>query len=934
MPPGESLLGRSGEEAAIGALLSDARAGRGGAIVLVGEPGIGKTALIAHARAAATRVSMRVLEARGVESESAIPFGALATLLRPELSRLETLPDRQRAALAGALAVGPPAPGDPLTIGAATLGVLAAVADDGPLLVLVDDAHWIDDASASALLFAARRLEHDPVAAILAARPDEGTPLPLDGLDALRVAGLERPAAAALLAQANPALAAPEVERALALSAGNPLGLIELARLPDGLAVDPAGLPPAVGPAVEEAFSRRVHVLPADARRALLIAAIGEAERLEVLQAAAARLGVGLDALEPAEAAGLVELGPDSVRFRHPLVRAAAYHAATAPDRRSVHGAFAAVLDGDASGLRRAWHLAGAAVGPDAHAASALDAAAAHARQRHGLAAAAAALERAARLTPAGAERARRLVAAAADRILSGATADGLALLEEASADAAAPGLRAAADALRGRAEVLQGSLITAHELLAGAADRLREHDARQAALLMLEAAVPCFMAGRLELALATARRASELAEAVGGDVRALAALELGGALAITGHERERAEALIAANAYAMELPEFLLSPAGAAGMLEFHVWLERYADGLRVAERARELAEAAGAQGAIPIVLAARCGLEYRIGDWVAARAHGTESVRLAEATGQAMQAAFPLNALARLDAARGREASAMELSGRALEIAGRSGMESMEVYGLSALSLLDLGAGRPEAAAERLLLVREACERFGMHDPSVVQWRPDLVEALLRCGREDDARAEAAAYAAQANGTARPNVRATVARLAGLLAEDEDEAQERFAEAMSWHARGADPFERARTQLAAGERGRRARRATQAREPLRAALATFEALGAEPWARRARTELRAAGGSVAPARPGRTEELTGQELEVALLVSTGASNREVAASLLLSVRTVEVHLSRVYRKLGLRGRTELAALMARGSGAAFTAPSGRPTA
>jgi DNA-binding NarL/FixJ family response regulator len=925
MPHGEPLLGRDGEQAAIEELLTEARASRGGVIAVRGDPGIGKTSVLTRARAQAE--GFRVLHASGVQSEARIPFGALLSLLRPALGVLEDLPERQRLALAGALAVGPPAPGDPLTIGAATLGVLAAAGGGGPLLVVVDDAHWLDEASAGALLFAARRLGHDPVAMVLATREGEGTPLDLAGIPVLELRGLDRDAALALLVRENPGLDGAGVERALDVAAGNPLALLELAELPGGWAADAAaGLPPAVGPAVEAAFSRRIEALPAATQRVLLLAAAGEAEPLERLAAAARRLGLGLDALAPAEAAGLVELGPDRIHFRHPLVRSAGYQRADPADRRVAHGALAEVLDDGRSGLRRAWHLAAAAVGPHEAVAAALERAAGEARVRLGVAAAATALERAARLTPAGNERGRRLVAAAGDRILAGATAAGVALLDEAAGDVADPRLQVKAGALRGRAELLRGSLAQSHELLAGVAERVCAEDPQQAALLLLEAALPCFMAGRLAAAVSTTARAHELTGELGGPVAALAALELGSALAISGSDHERAERLVVDNALEIDGTDLLLSPSSIVGILQSLTWYERYADGLDVADRARSVAEATGAFGVIPMVLAARCDIEYRTGAWTAARAHAAESVRLAEGAGQEMQTAFPLNALARLEAARGQEQSAVECSARALAIAGESGMRSMEVYAGAALGLLDLGAGRPERAAERLLRVRDACEEFGMRDPSVVQWRPDLVEALLRCGRVEEAHAEAAVYAAQAQLTRRANVLATAARLRGLLAADDDEAQRCFAEAVDSHARGADPFERARTELAAGERLRRARRSAQAREPLRSALATFVALGAEPWARRARTELRASGGAPVAVATGHAERLTGQELEVALLVSVGASNREVAAALLLSVRTVEVHLSRVYRKLGLRSRTELAALMARDA-AALTA-------
>ncbi len=919
----EELVGRDAERARIAELIAGARAGAGGVLALRGEPGIGKTALLHEARALAED-ELGVLAATGVEGESEIPFAALLTLLGPALPMLDRLPERQRAALEGALALGPPAGGDLLTLGAAVLGLLDAAAEERPLLVLVDDAQWLDRASAEVVLFAARRLEGERVALLLAIRDGEGDELNLAGIPELRLAGLGRADAARLLGRIASAPPGGVVDALVEATGGNPLALIELpaALSPEQLGgSEPVGEPVAVGARLRDAFLRRVQALSAPARHALLLAAASSSDDVEPVVRAARALGIDIGALEEAERAGLIELSGEERGFRHPLVRAAVYHGADPAERRRAH---AALADAEVLPARRAWHLAAAATAPDDAAAEQLEAAAQEALARAGQGAAAAALERAARLTSAGPERAARLVRAAEQRLLAGSAGRAVELANEALEQNPSTLTRALAGQVLSRLELLRGSLDSAHRRGVEAAELVMADHPEVAAGMLMEAGLPGFMAGRIETALTTMKRAYDLAEERAPAIGAAPAVLYGAALTISGHFEEGAPLL--GRWLETHVPErMLMSPPELIGATQSLTWIEQYEAVRSICDRLIDLARSVGAAGPLQLALAQRADVNYRLGDWSQARADASESVRLAEATGQLVQACFPLVVLARLEVAIGRREDAQRRWAEVSAVSDRSGMGSMRAYIAAARCLDALATGDVEAAVAAGREARELVTGFGMRDPSVLHWQGDLIEALVRAGHDDEARAEIDALTSQAQLTGRAWVAAAAARGRGLLAPA-DEFDACFAEALAHHARGADPFERGRTELAYGERLRRARRPVDAREVLRAALATFERLGAEPWARRARAELRASGGAT-PAAPGSalSNELTAQELEVALLATRGMTNREAAAALYLSPKTIEAHLSRVYRKLGVRSRTELAARLG-GSGAVQT--------
>lgn len=914
----QALVGRAGEHARLDAVVTGAAAGSGGALALVGEPGIGKSALLSAAVAQANG-RVRVLTATGAEAERDLPYAALLSLLRPTLDRIGTLPAVQARALEGALAVGPPAPGDRLVVHAAALGLLSAAAAERPVLAIVDDAHWLDEASAAALLFAARRLDGEPVALLLALRPDEGRWLDLRGVEELAVAGLSRKNAGVLLRRVTPGRTVPPevVERLHAVTAGNPLALLEapLHVPPEQLSGrDPLADPLTIGPGVQAGYRRRLARLPLATRTALLLAAASGAEPLDRILRAADDVGVGLSDLEPAEADRLVEVTADAIRFRHPLVRAVAYQDAPAPARRRVHRALAA----HTTGARRASHLWASAAGPDPRAAGELEAAATDARQRTGWAAAALAMERAARLSAPGNERAGRLLVAAQDRLVAGEAARAADLAREALAEAGELALVAELKALLGTIDMLAGSLEEGFHTLSAAGETIADSDPDRAAWMFATAALTCFMAARVPLGLGTSTRAYACAQRAGGRTEQIVGVLHGCARILAGYDEGDGERPLI-DAWPDVFDDRILLPGAPHLLAPLHTlaWLERYDDVDAFAARVEAMAADRGAVGALPLLRSGQLETDLRRGDWSLARARASEALRLAAETGQSLQRAIPICVLARIEAAMGLEKECRASVQQMLELALPAGGRSMAAFGEAALGLLELGLGRAARAVDHLDGAARLCEVGGQRDPSVVQHLPDRVEAHLRAGDVEGAEAALRQLEAMAERTRRPWPLATAARCRGLLADD-DAFDEYFERAYALHGPAASPFELARTELCHGERLRRARRAREAREPLRAALERFEGLGAAPWAARARTALRAAGGGANAPRGATTRTLTPQELEVALAVARGGTNREVAAAMFVSPKTIEVHLSRIFRKLQVRSRTELALLLA----------------
>jgi DNA-binding CsgD family transcriptional regulator len=905
-----TLLGRDQEREQLLALVASARDGKSGVLVLRGEPGIGKTALLEEVAAESDGAAL--LRATGVGSETELAFSGLSALLEPLTERIEGLPPPQAAALAGALGIGPAVPGDPLTVAAATLSLLALGAEDAGLVSIVDDAHWIDSASLQSLAFAARRLRAEGVALLFAVREGEVSLLDEAGLPELVLEGLPDASARELLVQDAPTLAPKVAETVLQTAEGNPLALIEL---PRALSVEEAaGQTPIVEPlragaSLERALLRQLDRLPDRAHRALLVAACAEPEESQALARALPIAGAAWADLESAESAEIVSL-EGSIRFRHPLLRSVLYHAAPAAQRRAAHRALADGLSPAGAPERVAWHRALAQASPDEEAAAALADAGTEARLRNAPDAAARAFERAAELTPSPEMRARRLFTAGESLVLAGQAERAVELLERALSDADEPELRLEIQHLHARTLVGAGRGGEAHALLAGEATKIEGTDPGRAALLHAEASYGSLVSGQPRAALASAERAFALAQDVGGEPLIAATLALAYGLIDVGEVQRGSEALDAGlRALEQADPLMVWQPLMAAA--SFVSFLGREEESWEICTRLVSALRSASAPGLLSLPLATLCHLEWRLGHWQEARATGTEAVELSHSAGLAGFWAFALTGLARLAGSQGRAEECRELGTEALRSSNRTGVEGAIPYALGALVLGALGEGNLDEAVVQGAEMARFYYEHGYRSPGSFQWHGDVIEAYFLAGRREEAHRLLESFSEEAKATTHPWGLPVAARCRGLL-DDEGMFEDAFAEGLRLHV--GQPFERARTELALGERRRRARRRAEARAPLQSALATFEALGAEPWADRARKELQATGARPRRRAPGPTDELTPHELHVAQVVARGATNREAAAELFLSPKTIDFHLRNVYRKLGVRSRTELA--------------------
>jgi class 3 adenylate cyclase/DNA-binding CsgD family transcriptional regulator len=860
-----TLVGRDDECALLDGVLEAARGSQSRALAIRGEAGVGKSALLAYAVERAD--GFLVLRATGFEGEAELAFSGLLQLLRPLAERIDELPPHQAAALGGALGLSPGELTDRLTIGVATMALVALAAEDADVLLAVDDAQWLDSASSDAILFAARRLEADRVAVVLTVRDDRFLTA---GLEELRLAGLRYEASRRLVPHLT--------ERLYQLTQGNPLALVELPEALTDAQLDGAE-PLNLGARVERAFRGRVQALSAAAQRALLVAAANDSDRLDAVVA----LGVDWRALGEAEDAGLVTLTGEAVSFRHPLVRSAVYHSAAPSERRAAHAALAGAV-GDIE--RRAWHLASAAIGPDEEVAEALEQAAAAAQGRSGYGAASSAYERAARLSPEPRSRVRRLLAAGEAAWNAGRTPRAIELLDEALAgcDDDDVVLRGHLLNARGHIERHTSNPAAAYAMLVEAAGLLDEASPLDAATARVGAWRAAVLLSDRNKRRAVAEALSERAEADGGLQEFFSSLVLGAET----QERallERAETLFEEQGGEL----FAASPryVSLAGMASQE--LGAFERGLAVSTAAIGWAREHGVHGALPVALMRRAWFETALGAWPAAYATLLEALEVAVQQETFHFVRSILLDLATLDARRGDEAACrrhVQEAGALLEPLGWTD----DPGGRERLAILELGLGRLDTAVE-------------LYESVPGRGTADLAEAHARSGR----RAEALTLLATLESDADPRV----GRVRGLLADD-DGFDRHFKEALELHGARATRFEEARTRLCYGERLRRAGRRRDARDQLRPALEAFEQLGAIPWAEQARAELRATGERVR-ARGPEHEELTAQELRIALQAAEGKTNRQIGAALYLSPKTVEFHLGRAYRKLGISSRAEL---------------------
>lgn len=915
------LVGREAECGLLDHMLEQADRGRPEVLVVRGEPGIGKSALLQHAARRAREQQVTVLEARGVESEAELAFSGLAQLLDPVLDGLGQIPTRQADALAGALAIGFPVAADLFATHAATLSLFAEAAEERTLLAVADDAHRLDVASLRALLFVARRLTSERVVLLFAVRDQGASALDDAGLPEHSLAGLDLQSSHLLLSTCvDREIDAQVAGRLVDAARGNPLALVEMARAlsPDQLAGREAlddPLPP--GPGLERVFGGLVAVLPDETRRALVTVAAGNGEPTAAVLAAMEGLGITGGALDRAEAAGLVSVDSAEIVWRHPLLRSVVYRAASAADRRAAHRALADALSVDHPGDARAWHLAAAAVRPDEDVASALEHAARRARERGGHAAAAEALERAATLTPKSEPRARRLLQAAGDAQVGGRARHAVTLLDEAldlAGDDAL--LRADIQVRRAQSALWAREPKRVYDLLSSEATRIEAPDPGRAVLMLSYAALICIRTGDVIGLRAAAARARELSERVGDTAVAAADVLMCNAGVLSG-DADGALPYLTRLRELLSLDPGPLSPHLVHAGAHVLIWIEEYALARQALEGAIESARATSAGGLLSFPLSLLSELNFRTGRWHSAYAEATEAIRLAEDVEQENQLSFALAVLAGMEAGQGGEAECRAHVARAADLAGRTGSESILTQCGSVLGLLELGLGRPDRAVDHLSTVAEWVDDHDLREPGTLWWAPDLIEAYVLTGDAPRAADALATFEAQAERTGRLWALATAARCRGMLASA-DSFEGEFGKALRWHDETPAPFERARTELRFGERLRREKKLTEARSRLRAALEIFERLGARPWVDRAEGELRATGERRERSTPNALYALTPQELQIALRVGGGATNREIAAALFVSAKTVEYHLTKVYAKLGVPSRTALAALVA----------------
>ncbi len=906
--PEPSLLGRQDECRRLSGLLAAAKAGRSSVLVLRGEAGIGKTALLEFLLARA--VGCRTVRAAGVESEAELAFASLHQLCLPMLDRLDALPAAQRDALGAAFGLRAGGPPDRLLVGLAVLTLLSEAAGERPLVCVVDDAQWLDRASAQVLEFVARRLGAEPVALVLAARAaDEPV---LAGLPDLAVRGLGTRDAAALLDAATTGPLDRRVrDRILAESQGNPLALLEL---PRGLAAPElvfGGPAEESGPPVvqrlEQGFLRQVAVLPPAARRLLLVAAAEPVGDVRLLQRAAGLLDAGPSAVAAAEASGLVDLG-ERVRFRHPLVRSAVYRAAPPAERREAHRALAEATDPDRDPDRRAWHRARAAVGPDEDVATDLDRSAGRALAHGGVAAAAAFLELAAALTPDPARRVRRCLDAAQAKVHAGAFDAAAALVAAAQAGPLDEPARARIDLLRAQTSFAENRGNEALPLLLAAARRLEPLDPASARETYLDALSAALFAGRLA-AGPGARQVAEAARAAPpraaptkGDalLDGLAVLFTDGYAAAVEPSRRAVRAFVAED---LSLEEGLRS-SWLAASTAVSLWDDASWDALT--RQHLEAVRAAGALSALPLALTSRVVPELFTGDVAAATALVEEIRAVTGATG-GVGAVAPYGEVC-VAAVRGDAQRAEQLIRDELEAVTARG-EGVGVNMLQwARSVLANGLGH--YAEAQAAAGRAAADSLELGPP---KWAlAELVEAAARSG---DARAAGAALeqlSAMARAAGTDWALGIEASRRALLSSG-GAADELHREAVERLDRTGMRLDLARARLLHGEWLRRAGRRADARDLLRSAHEALAAMGADGFADRARRELLATGETVRRRTVGAPAELTAQEAHIARRAAEGLTNVEIAAVLFLSPRTVEWHLRKVFEKLGIATRRQL---------------------
>ncbi len=922
------LFDREGEKQQLDRLLATVRERLSGALVLRGEAGVGKTALLEYATASAD--DMLVSHVVGVESEMELGYAGLHQLLIGFLPRLERLPAPQREALGSAFGLLDAAPPDVFLVGLAALTLLADAAVERPVFCVVDDAQWLDRVSAGALGFVARRLLADRIGMLFAVREEARLPAGLEGLTELQVRGLPERAARELLASVAAAGLEPGVgEQIVHETRGNPLALVELGReltneeLSGGAPL-PRPLP--IGRRLEERFLSRVRRLPADTQTLMLLASAQQDGDPAQLWRAAEGLGLGQQAADPPELERLLAVEP-RVAFRHPLMRSAVYQGASRQERRRAHEALAAAIDPELDPDRRAWHRAETAVAPDEEVAAELERSAERAGRRGGLASEAIFLARAAELSTDDASRFRRLLSAARAEHFAGSPLRALALLDRTARSAAGPLEQAYALWLRGTITFILGDASEATSFRLRAALSFEPLDLRAARETMLDALAYAFWAGPPALR-ETAMAAKALAHMPESQTTAtdllvdgIAALHLGewAAAAPLLHDaiaRSRAGELSRSKGLGGTELVPAMGCLAAAYLCDLEGWYELTC---RVIQSERDI----GALTLLPYALDYAGVLDVYCGRFDRAEAHlaAARDVLAATGTPYVMGTTFAETVLL---AHRGREAEAREAATSLGQISAARGLILVVSFARAQLCILDLSLGN---YAQALAAAREV---FTADPPYIgIKALPDLVEAACRAGDIDAATTGLMRLQQRAQASGTPWALGLLARSQALLAQD-GEAERLYREALAELTRAGAAVDLARAHLLYGEWLRRRRRRRDAREQLGKAHEMFDTMGAAAFAERARVELLATGEHVRKRTVDTREELTPQEDRVAGLAAEGVSNQQIAAQLFISPSTVAHHLRKVFSKLGVHNRAQLAHVLP-GSAETHESPAAR---
>lgn len=902
------LFGRETERETLGRLIAAVTDGISGALVLYGEAGMGKTALLGFATE--LNPTIQSIQIVGIEAEREIPFAALHRLLLPLLADLARLPSNQRDALASAFGLTEQVPADLFLVGLATLSLLAEYAVPNGLLCIIDDAQWLDPESLQVLTFVARRLMADKIAMIFGVRSSSGLSPAFAGIAATEIRGLEDAAAARLLSRSVPgSLNRRIAQRIISETNGCPLALIELAgelSASQWVGAEPLSEPVPIGRRLEEHYCRRINLLPTDTRTFLLVVAAETSGDRLLVRKVAAGLGCGPDAESVAVKEQLL-IVQSQISFRHPLIRSAVYSGAHPTDRRTVHLALARSIDRASDPDRRARHLAAIATGPDSELAADFELAALRARDRGGFSAEASLLAQSAELTEDPKLRSQRFIDAATAALDGGSLEQAGTLLARARQGMSDSLLLAESQNVDGRLRTAFLQPTAAHHLLS-AARQFLPLDMERARTSLVEAFAAFFVSQRMtvdtdskeiaEMALTTERAEAE---------PTLPDLLLDSFAVLCGVGYKEAVDILRATAH--RLSDGPVSRAQCATFYMFGIYIanELLDDRMYAswADRVEKVARETGALFALQYILICVAEHQLRIGRFSAAETHFAEITEITVAIG-GPDVYKPLSAA--LFAWRGDELGTRSTAGLLIDSANAFGSAGGAIVGYRSLSILAMGAGRYEEALE----AAQSC--IGLQSIGFLsEMLPIVIEAASRCGKRNIAEQALDTLKERAEATATPWALGVLSRSRALLADDAH-AEALYEDAINNLQQTLLVIESAWTHLIYGEWLRRQNRRSEARTHLRAAYETFESSGAAGFAGRARAELLATGERVRRRNVETQNELTDQELRIARLAGEGATNPEIAGRLFLSVSTVDYHLKKVYRKLGISSRRQIA--------------------